>query len=184
MVDDRYPVALTRKVRRLASRGFSVAVIALACGLSALEVRAILPKPKPIKPVEVPKPIKVPKPVKPAGWRRTDARLDAAGWLAPAPLPATSATAELVDHQAVAEVVNPPGPVPPPATADGPGWGHYQLAFARGTSPGRSKLTQANVDEVRELRAAGWSTGKLAKRFGVARNTICYALNGTTWRES
>jgi len=46
---------------------------------------------------------------------------------------------------------------------------------------GRSKLTEADVRELRELRRAGWSTGKIGVRFGVSRATVCYALSGKTW---
>jgi len=55
--------------------------------------------------------------------------------------------------------------------------------WASGSAHGGSKLTEADVIEARRLRAEGWSTGKLAKKFGCARNTICYALNGKTWRD-
>jgi hypothetical protein len=37
------------------------------------------------------------------------------------------------------------------------------------------------VTELFTLRAAGWSTGRLARRYGVQRATICYALKGRTW---
>jgi orotate phosphoribosyltransferase-like protein len=51
----------------------------------------------------------------------------------------------------------------------------------KGSAHGRSKLTEDLVVEMRRLRLRGWSTGRLAKHFNVARNTVCYALNGTTW---
>jgi hypothetical protein len=45
---------------------------------------------------------------------------------------------------------------------------------------GNPKLTPDMVAEMKVLRAQGWSTGKLAKRYGVTRATICYALLGRT----
>ena len=45
---------------------------------------------------------------------------------------------------------------------------------------GNPKLTPDMVAEMKILRAQGWSTGKLAKRYGVTRATICYALLGRT----
>jgi hypothetical protein len=45
---------------------------------------------------------------------------------------------------------------------------------------GAPKLDAEQVAEIRELRRAGWSTGKLARRFAVTRATICYALSGRT----
>jgi hypothetical protein len=77
----------------------------------------------------------------------------------------------------LAEDAPPPAMTPRPANE----WSGPTDWFARGQDNGRSKLTPANVTEARELRAAGWSTGRLAERYGVARNTICYALNGSTW---
>lgn len=53
---------------------------------------------------------------------------------------------------------------------------------ASGSAHGQAKLTEAAVMEARRLRAEGMSTGKLAKMFGCSRNTMCYALNGTTWK--
>jgi hypothetical protein len=128
--------------------------------------------------------MKPPKPVKPPTWQRSNARLDTAGWTPPSTeeLPAIAA-AELVVHQAVDELL-PTRPATENPPADGPAWGHHQHRFAAGERHGRSKLTRANVDEARELRAAGWSTGRLAERYGVSRNTICYALNGKTWQDA
>lgn len=51
---------------------------------------------------------------------------------------------------------------------------------AMGNRINTSKLTLENV---REIRAAGWSkpTKVLAKKFGVSRNSICNVLSGRTW---
>ena len=43
---------------------------------------------------------------------------------------------------------------------------------------GNPKLTPDMVAEMKVLRAQGWSTGKLAKRYGVRRATICYCALG------
>jgi transposase len=48
---------------------------------------------------------------------------------------------------------------------------------------GNPKLTPEMLAEIHVLRAQGWSTGKLAKRYDVTRATICYALLGRTFRE-
>jgi hypothetical protein len=53
--------------------------------------------------------------------------------------------------------------------------------FAKGTGHWAARLDDLGVVEMRRLRSEGWSTGKLAARYGVSRNTVCYALNGTTW---
>jgi lambda repressor-like predicted transcriptional regulator len=50
---------------------------------------------------------------------------------------------------------------------------------------GAPKLDPQQVAEIRELRRAGWSTGKLARRFGVTRSTICNVLlHRTSYRPS
>jgi len=137
----------------------------------------------PAEPPAPPLPPPTPKPraLDPAeAWRCRDA----VGPDGTVELPTIAAAGELVDHQARAELPTRATENPPPATADGPGRGHFQGEFARGAAHGRSKLTQANINEARELRAAGWSTGKLAERFGVTRNTICYALLGKTWKDA
>jgi hypothetical protein len=51
----------------------------------------------------------------------------------------------------------------------------------RGSQHGRALLDEAKVIEMRRLRSQGWSTGRLATRYGVARNTACYAISGRTW---
>jgi hypothetical protein len=184
-MDDRYRARLIRKVHRLALRGYSVDQIALMSRLIGLEVRAILngasqPDPavkpaKPPKPAAKPKPVKPAKPPKPIKWKRTGAHLDSAGWTPPTPPVPAIAAAELVEALDLAVV---PEPIP---VDDGPAW--TEPRSLRGEANGQSKLTRADVDEARELRAAGWSTGALAKRFGVQRSTMCYALNGTTWKD-
>ena len=45
----------------------------------------------------------------------------------------------------------------------------------RGSAHGRAKLDEPRVAEMKRLRAMGWLTGRLAREFGVARNTVCYA---------
>jgi hypothetical protein len=80
----------------------------------------------------------------------------------------TLPAAELVDlfarvHHAA------PRPAPPPlepAIWTGPERYSY----------GSPKLDAEKAAEIRELRRQGWSTGKLARRFGVTRSTICNVL--------
>jgi hypothetical protein len=51
----------------------------------------------------------------------------------------------------------------------------------RGSDHGRAKLDEPKVIEMRRLRREDWSTGRIARMFGISRNTACLALNGTTW---
>jgi hypothetical protein len=59
-----------------------------------------------------------------------------------------------------------PAPLPEPAIWTGPEKYSY----------GSPKIDAEKADEIRELRQRGWSTGKLARRFGVTRSTICNVL--------
>jgi hypothetical protein len=47
-------------------------------------------------------------------------------------------------------------------------------------SYGSPTLDAERAAEIRELRRQGWSTGKLARRFGVTRSTICNVLRNRT----
>lgn len=67
----------------------------------------------------------------------------------------------------------------PPDPADVLG---ARVAAPKGSAHGRSVLDEAKVIEMRRLRSQElWTTGALARHFGVGRNTVCYALIGTTW---
>ncbi len=68
-----------------------------------------------------------------------------------------------------------------PTEARNPWEGPTHFGRAIGSAHGRSKLTEADVMEIRELRAAGWSTGDLATAFGVTRSTVTNILTGKTW---
>jgi hypothetical protein len=48
---------------------------------------------------------------------------------------------------------------------------------------GSPKLSPEVIAEIIALRSQGWSTGKLAKRYGVSRATICYAYSRRTFSE-
>ena len=48
---------------------------------------------------------------------------------------------------------------------------------------GRAKLTQADVDSIRTLRAQGATQASLAERFGVSKSAIQWVLNGRNWKE-
>jgi len=79
-------------------------------------------------------------------------------------------------HQVVAEL-----PAAPAPKAPNPWNGPTGFGAAFGSRHSQAKLTEADVIEIRELRAMGWSTHDLAAAFKVKRATICYALNGHTW---
>jgi hypothetical protein len=51
----------------------------------------------------------------------------------------------------------------------------------RGSENPRAVLNDDLVVEMRRLRSEGWSMPRLSARFGVGRNTVCYALSGVTW---
>jgi hypothetical protein len=51
----------------------------------------------------------------------------------------------------------------------------------KGSAHGRAKLDESKVARMKRLRLQGWSTGALAREFGVGRNTVCYVVNGKTW---
>lgn len=53
--------------------------------------------------------------------------------------------------------------------------------MAKGVKNGRSKLTREQVKEIRRLRGKAYQKD-LAKRFGVARNTICVIQLRQTWK--
>lgn len=66
--------------------------------------------------------------------------------------------------------------------------GRFRFTFrerpelVRGEGNVTSKLTVANVREIRRLRLAGVARGVVAKRFGVTPQNITHITNGTTWR--
>jgi hypothetical protein len=110
-----------------------------------------------------------------SSWNRrrvvSDAELDQAAL----PLPAIAA-ADLVGAELP--------PTPPAAELPAPEpWVGPATIHALGSAVGTSKLTEDLVREMRRLRAEGWSTGKLARRYAVSRATVCYACNGRTWKD-
>lgn len=52
----------------------------------------------------------------------------------------------------------------------------------RGTEIGIAKLTPESVQEMRALSTQGWSTRRLASRFGVAHFTVRQVIHRRTWR--
>lgn len=53
---------------------------------------------------------------------------------------------------------------------------------AVGERHGRARLTQTEVDAIRELHAGGgWTHVKLARLFGVSSANICVVVNGKSW---
>jgi plasmid maintenance system antidote protein VapI len=51
----------------------------------------------------------------------------------------------------------------------------------KGSAHGRAVLDEPKVARMKRLRLEGWTTGMLAREFGVGRNTVCYIVNGKTW---
>ncbi len=62
--------------------------------------------------------------------------------------------------------------------------GATRTSIRRGSEHPNAKLTERKVWEMRQAHAAGWSYGKLARRFGVAEETVYHAVapNGERWR--
>jgi hypothetical protein len=98
-----------------------------------------------------------------AAWGQRGAAAELADWAAarrraaepPALLPAAEQPAELLAAPAIAAAsVNP---------------------WVGRTTPmhGKCKLSDADVLELRRLRAEGWSTGALAQKFGITRASVC-----------
>jgi hypothetical protein len=79
----------------------------------------------------------------------------------------------------VADGPSPPAPSRPTDPADQLG----ARETPKGSANGRAKLDEPKVIEMRRLRREDWSTGRLARKFGVSRNTVCYALSGVTWSD-
>lgn len=106
-------------------------------------------------------------------WEESAARAERAEWTEARRRLAELAAAPIADQAAAAELpaVTAAAAPPPVNPWNGPAGFHL----------GRAKLTEAAVAELRDLRAAGWSTGDLAAAFRVSRATVCYALRGRTW---
>jgi hypothetical protein len=119
----------------------------------------------------------IPKP--PAGWRTVDCLTtgEAVDWkrFLETVRSGRASSAELLGQAGV--FYAPPRrsaePVVEPATWTG----------ATNPNSGKPKLSPEMIVEMKILRSQGWSTGTLAKRYGVTRATICYALLGRTFRE-
>jgi hypothetical protein len=52
----------------------------------------------------------------------------------------------------------------------------------KGERSGNHKLTDKQVFEIRRLRAQGWKSVQLAKRFGVVHQLICAICLGRSWK--
>jgi hypothetical protein len=76
------------------------------------------------------------------------------------------------------ELVDQVFPPPPAAGASAP----FVPLPEEDRIGGRVKLDEEKVAELRRLKAEGWTYPRLARRFGIARSTVHYALNGCTWR--
>jgi DNA-binding CsgD family transcriptional regulator len=260
-MDDRYPLALIRKVHRLAARGYSVDSVASKFGLASLEVRAIvasrdkaradrigrrqiknytgtrirrlaslghtsdqiaeqlaihpdtvadflaritsltgapLGKPRSRREqdqLEENRRLREQKARKkgerPARWRRTNSRLDSAGWTPPpVPPPPVQGEESGVGSWGVGNgkeyptthLPNPSSELPAnPPPLDGPAW--RDPRSLSGQSNGQAKLTPADVLLIRALHAGGRSIYSLAPEFGVSRSNIRAIVRGETWAE-
>lgn len=58
---------------------------------------------------------------------------------------------------------------------------HGRTAHPKGTAHGMAKLTEADVLQLRKLKASGAHVDDLASQFGVKRWTVFDALSGRTW---
>lgn len=59
----------------------------------------------------------------------------------------------------------------------------YDMGLAKsGESAPKSKLTEQQIKEIFLLKYQGISGNKIAKKFGVYKNTIYHILNGRNWR--
>lgn len=105
--------------------------------------------------------------------------------LAPAPVPAPVPSAIAATHRpapmpsrvpAIAVSVARDCP-PPPIVEDD----RAPARPVRGSAHGRARLTEESVAEARRLKAEGWSYPALARRYGVNRVTLFYAISGRTW---
>jgi hypothetical protein len=47
-----------------------------------------------------------------------------------------------------------------------------------------AKLDLEKVNDLRRLSRTGWSLNKMAKKFGVSKITVLFAVNGTTWKDA
>jgi hypothetical protein len=56
------------------------------------------------------------------------------------------------------------------------------MAYRRGQTHGRAKLSNRRVRRARQLRAEGWSYHALAVKYGVAESTMRLAVQGKHWR--
>jgi hypothetical protein len=69
-------------------------------------------------------------------------------------------------------------------TADMIAKGRAKLRMApSGERASGAKLTAAQVQEVKSLRAEGWTQTRLAARFGLSQQAISYLLAGRTWKD-
>lgn len=57
------------------------------------------------------------------------------------------------------------------------------MANGKGARNSNARLTAKQVQSIRKMYNSGrYTQQRLAKRFGVAQATICYAVRGKTWK--
>jgi DNA-binding CsgD family transcriptional regulator len=150
------------KARRLHALGYPAPRIATLLNLNPRDVRAFIPESRP----EVSRP----EIDRAEAWRYHDD-------VKPPEPPA--ATTEVPGVEPVNEPVNVKPPEPPAATP----WTGPTDWRPRGEQHSSAKLTAADAREIRRLRSEGMSMYALAKRYGVAENTIRGIVTGKTWTD-
>lgn len=60
---------------------------------------------------------------------------------------------------------------------------HSYRVNKRASVAGNAKLTPAMVQQIRTLKANGYSLNRLARELGLAKSTISYIVNGRTWKD-
>lgn len=85
---------------------------------------------------------------------------------------------------------DPPSPVHQIDRIDNEG--HYELSNCRWSTPAENakhkshrgnKLTMEKANEIRRLKKEGVGTTVIARRFGIATNTVLVIMRGETWKE-
>ena len=192
---------LGRRIRRLVSLGYSAEWIAATLALKPRAVADFLRRLEPVRKAELARPREPSEERRlrahqaaaaarderrrlltpPAGWSNGDrfATGEARDW-AQFMTALQEARASGADILGLASRVwfAPPRSRPEPPPVEPAIWVGPENPHA-----GNPKLTPEMLAEMHVLRAQGWSTGKLAKRYGVKRATICYALLGRTFHE-
>ena len=83
-------------------------------------------------------------------------------------------------HEPAGDESRPVPPPPPAPTPTAPAPAPPPAGSGRHHGP---KLSEADVAEMKRLRAAGWSYKALVERFGVSKSTVHYTVRGVIHRQ-